>query len=115
MILADSITEVKNRIDATCERCGRSDDEVTLIAVSKTLPTALIDEAYQAGLRIFGESRAQEVREKTVKLPQDIDWDFIGPLQTNKIKYVLPACQLIHSVDSMHLAQSISDFQPFPT
>ncbi len=110
MTLTDSITDVKNKINAACKRCGKGSDEVTLIAVTKTLPAELVEQAYQAGLRIFGESRPQEVRDKTPILPQNIEWHFIGPLQTNKIKYVLPVCQLIHSVDSLHLAQSISDF-----
>jgi pyridoxal phosphate enzyme (YggS family) len=110
MILSDSIFEVKRRIDAACKRSGRRSDQVTLVAVSKTLPVDYIKQAYQAGLRIFGESRPQEVRDKTAVLPQDIEWHFIGPLQTNKIKYVLPVCTLIHSVDSMHLAKAISDF-----
>ena len=110
MIVADSIRDVIKRVDAACKRCGRSSDEVTLIAVSKTLPASHIEEAYQVGLKIFGESRAQEVRDKILELPQDIEWHFIGPLQTNKIKYVLPACRLIHSVDSFHLAEAISEY-----
>ena len=110
MILSDSIFEVKRRIDAACKLSGRRSDQVTLVAVSKTLPVDYIKQAYQAGLRIFGESRPQEVRDKTAVLPQDIEWHFIGPLQTNKIKYVLPVFTLIHSVDSMHLAKAISDF-----
>ena len=110
MIVADSIRDVIKRVDAACKRCGRSSDEVTLIAVSKTLPASRIEEAYRVGLKIFGESRAQEVREKIQELPQDIEWHFIGPLQTNKIKYVLPACRLIHSVDSFHLAEAISEY-----
>lgn len=110
MTLTDSIKDVKNKINDACKRCGRGSDEVTLIAVTKTLPAELIKQAYQTGLRIFGESRPQEVRDKTPILPQNIEWHFIGPLQTNKIKYVLPVCRLIHSVDSLHLAKSISDF-----
>ena len=110
MNLFDSISEVKRRIHAACKRSGRHSSEVTLVAVSKTLPVEFIQQGYEAGLRIFGESRPQEVRNKVTVLPQDIEWHFIGPLQTNKIKYILPACSLIHSVDSMHLANAISDF-----
>lgn len=109
-MIIDSIQDVKNKVDAACKRCGRNSDEVKLIAVSKTLPISRIKEAYEIGHRIFGESRAQEVREKTPELPNDIEWHFIGPLQTNKIKYVLPVCQLIHSVDSLHLAEAISEY-----
>ncbi|HEM49080.1 MAG TPA: YggS family pyridoxal phosphate-dependent enzyme, partial [Caldithrix sp.] len=110
MTITNSIYEVKSRIDSACERSGRDSKDVTLVAVSKTLPADCIEQAYQVGLRIFGESRPQEVRDKTVLLPQDIEWHFIGHLQTNKIKYVLPVCSLIHSVDSMHLAEAISDY-----
>jgi pyridoxal phosphate enzyme (YggS family) len=110
MIISESISEVKRRINVACNRCGRSSDEVSLIAVSKTLPVEFIEDAYEAGLRIFGESRPQEVRDKIPVLPKDIQWHFIGPLQTNKIKYVLPVCNLIHSVDSMHLAEAISEY-----
>ena len=67
-MLVDSIADVKSRIDVACKDCGRSSEDVTLIAVSKTLLASQIDEAYRAGLRIFGESRAQEVREKTKNL-----------------------------------------------
>lgn len=105
-----SIADIKNRISEACQRSGRNSDDVQLIAVSKTLPVDVILEAYNSGLRIFGESRAQEVKEKTSDLPDDINWHFIGHLQTNKIKYVLPVCTLIHSVDSLHLAKAISDF-----
>ena len=81
---------------------------VTLVAVSKTKPNSLILEAYNAGQKIFGENKAQEMREKYDALPKDIDWHFIGHLQKNKIKYILPFVALIHSVDSMDLAEEIN-------
>ena len=81
--------------------------EVTLVAVSKTHPAEMIREAYDAGHRIFGESRPQELREKYEALPKDIDWHMIGHLQTNKIKYIAPFVALIHSVDSARLAEAI--------
>ena len=80
---------------------------VTLVAVSKTHPAELIREAYDAGQRIFGESRPQELREKYELLPKDIEWHMIGHLQTNKVKYIAPFVQLIHSVDSARLAEAI--------
>ena len=80
---------------------------VTLVAVSKTHPAAAIREAYDAGQRIFGESRPQELREKYEALPRDIEWHMIGHLQTNKIKYIAPFVALIHSVDSARLAEAI--------
>ena len=81
--------------------------EVTLIAVSKTHSAEMIREAYDAGHRIFGESRPQELREKYEALPKDIEWHMIGHLQTNKIKYIAPFVALIHSVDSARLAEAI--------
>lgn len=91
-------------------RCGRDPAEVQLIPVTKTLSTEVIRVAYNCGLRKFAESKAQEFRAKINLLPPDIEWHFIGHLQTNKIKYVLPPCNLIHSVDTLKLAQAISDF-----
>ena len=82
-------------------------ERVTLVAVSKTHPAELIREAYDAGQRIFGESRPQELREKYELLPKDIEWHMIGHLQTNKVKYIAPFVQLIHSVDSARLAEAI--------
>lgn len=80
---------------------------VTLVAVSKTHPAEAIREAYDAGQRIFGESRPQELREKYEALPRDIEWHMIGHLQTNKVKYIAPFVALIHSVDSARLAEAI--------
>lgn len=80
---------------------------VTLVAVSKTHPAELIREAYDAGQRVFGESRPQELREKYEALPRDIEWHMIGHLQTNKVKYIAPFVALIHSVDSARLVEAI--------
>lgn len=81
---------------------------VTLVAVSKTHPAAMVKEAYDAGQRIFGENRPQEMTAKYNELPKDIAWHFIGTLQTNKVKYIAPYVALIHSVDSEKLLQVIS-------
>ncbi|PID95467.1 MAG: YggS family pyridoxal phosphate-dependent enzyme [Bacteroidetes bacterium] len=81
--------------------------EVKLIAVSKTHPTASIQEAYDRGYRIFGESRPQELKEKYTALPKDIEWHMIGNLQKNKVKYIAPFVALIHSVDSLSLLKVI--------
>lgn len=78
-----------------------------LVAVSKFHPTSAILEAYHAGQRIFGESKVQELTEKQSHLPQDIEWHFIGHLQTNKVKYIAPFVALIHSVDSLKLLAEI--------
>lgn len=80
---------------------------VTLVAVSKSHPAELIREAYDAGQRVFGESRPLEMREKQEALPRDIEWHMIGHLQTNKIKYIAPFVTLVHSVDSARLAEAI--------
>lgn len=82
--------------------------QVKLIAVSKTMPATLIQEAYDAGQRVFGENKAQEMQQKSALLPQDIEWHFIGHLQTNKVKYIAPFVQLIHSVDSLKLLKEIN-------
>lgn len=80
---------------------------VTLVAVSKFHPAQAVMEAYEAGQRVFGESRADELAEKASSLPPDIEWHFIGHLQTNKVRRVLPHASLIHSVDSERLLRTI--------
>ena len=81
---------------------------VTLIAVSKTKPVSDLQEAYDAGQRIFGENKALEMRDKHQVLPDDIQWHFIGHLQTNKIKYIAPFVTLIHAIDSLSLLESVN-------
>ena len=87
---------------------GQIPDHVRLVAVSKTKPVEMILEAYTAGHRIFGENKAQEMRDKHAALPDDIHWHFIGHLQTNKVKYIAPFVKLIHSVDSLKLLKEIN-------
>lgn len=106
-MIKENLEAVEEKIRQACERSGRSYDEVTLICVSKTKPREMIQEAYDCGKREFGENKAQEMKEKQELLPSDIHWHFIGHLQTNKIKYVLGRAELIHSVDSLRLAQAI--------
>ena len=108
--IQSSVTEVLQRISAACERSGRSTDEVTLIAVSKTMPTEAIREAMAAGMLDFGENRPQELRDKQAEITEPLRWHMIGSLQTNKLKYVIGKTVLIHSVDSVHLAQAIDEF-----
>ena len=81
---------------------------VTLVAVSKTKPVSDLQEAYDAGQRIFGENHALEMRDKHEVLPKDIQWHFIGHLQTNKIKYIIPFVTLIHSIDSANLLEAVN-------
>lgn len=83
-------------------------EQVTLIAVSKTKPIEDIQTAYDAGQRVFGENKAQEMNQKHADLPKDINWHFIGHLQTNKVKYIAPFVSLIHSIDSSKLLDEIN-------
>ena len=106
--IKENIENVKANIKAACERSGRNTDEVTLIAVSKTKPVPMLMEAYDAGMRDFGENKVQEILDKYDKMPSDVRWHMIGHLQTNKVKYIIDKVCLIHSVDSLHLAQEIS-------
>lgn len=95
---------VKSQLEQVCATLP---ERVTLVAVSKTHPIEAIEEAYEAGQRVFGESRPQELRAKYEALPHNIEWHMIGHLQTNKIKYIAPFVAMIHSVDSERLAEAI--------
>lgn len=99
--------KVEENIIAACKEVGRDPSEVTLIAVSKTKPVELLKEAYDAGARFFGENKVQEIQEKYDKLPEDIHWHMIGHLQRNKVKYIVDKVSMIHSVDSLRLAETI--------
>lgn len=103
-----NLEEVEERIQKACERAGRKRSEVTLIAVSKTKPVSMLEEAYQQGIREFGENKVQELTEKYECMPKDIHWHLIGHLQRNKVKYIVDKACLIHSVDSVRLAEEIS-------
>lgn len=107
-MIRENIVQVEGNITRACERCGRKPEEVILITVSKTKPVSMIEEAYQAGVRDFGENKVQELVDKAQTLPDDIRWHMIGHLQRNKVKYIVDKVYLIHSVDSLRLAQEIS-------
>ena len=106
-MLKENLDHVEEEIRKACERSGRSREEVTLIAVSKTKPVSMLEEAYGLGVREFGENKVQELVEKYDALPEDIEWHMIGHLQRNKIKYIIGKAALIHSVDSLRLAEAI--------
>lgn len=89
-------------------KCGRNAEEIKLVAVSKTFGIDVIREAFDAGLRDFGENKAQELRDKASSIGYPVNWHYIGGLQSNKVKYVVGVASLIHSVDSMKLAQEIA-------
>lgn len=107
-MIKENLAEVEKNICAACERAGRDRREVTLITVSKTNPVARLKEAMDCGVRIFGENKVQEMLEKQEELPDNIEWHMIGHLQRNKVKYLMGKVALIHSVDSLRLAQEIS-------
>ena len=106
-MIKEHLTEVKERTEQACIRSGRNPGEVTLIAVSKTKPVPMLEEAYAAGARDFGENKVQEIAAKKPELPEDIRWHMIGHLQRNKVGQVLGKAVLIHSVDSLRLARQI--------
>lgn len=107
-VILQNLREVKNNIDQACRRAGRDPKEVCLIAVSKTKPVADLREAYEAGVRDFGENKVQELMDKMPQMPKDVRWHLIGHLQKNKVKYVVGNVYMIHSVDSLPLAEAIS-------
>ncbi|KAI4447340.1 Pyridoxal phosphate homeostasis protein [Eubacterium plexicaudatum ASF492] len=107
-MLKENLTNVEKAVREACEKSARKRSEVTLIAVSKTKPTTLIQEIYDAGVRDFGENKVQELCEKYDRLPSDIRWHMIGHLQRNKVKYIIDKVCMIHSVDSYRLAEEIN-------
>ena len=107
-MLKENYDKIEERVQAACDRAGRPRQDVTLIAVSKTKPISMLQEAYDFGVRQFGENKVQELNEKIPALPDDICWHMIGHLQRNKVKYIVGAVDLIHSVDSLRLAEEIS-------
>ena len=107
-MLSDNLHEVQENIRKACERSGRNPEDVTLIAVSKTKPVSDIEQIYAAGIREFGENKVQEMNDKQKVLPGDINWHMIGHLQRNKVKYIVDNVAMIHSVDSVRLAEEIS-------
>lgn len=100
MSFLERLAGVEEGIQQACKVAGRSRDEVCLIGVSKTFPLDSIHEAYQAGLRDFGESRLGELVPKAASCPPDISWHFVGPCQSNKVRRIAEICTLIHSIDS---------------
>ena len=107
-MLKENLEEVEEKIAKACEHAGRAREEVTLIAVSKTKPIEMLQEIYDEGIRDFGENKVQELTEKYEVMPKDMKWHMIGHLQTNKVKYIVDKVTLIHSVDSLRLAETIS-------
>ena len=107
-MLTNNYDLVMNNIKKACKKAGRASEDVTLIAVSKTKPVTMLQEIYDHGCRDFGENKVQELVDKYEVLPKDIKWHMIGHLQRNKVKYIVDKVYLIHSVDSLRLAEEIS-------
>ena len=107
-MIKENVAEVEARIQAACERAGRRREEVTLIAVSKTKPVRDIYEVMETGIKDFRENKVQEMCDKMEMIQQPLNWHMIGHLQRNKVKYIVDKATLIHSVDSLRLAQQIS-------
>lgn len=107
-MIKENLEIVKQNMRDACKKSGRDPESVRLIAVSKTKPVEDVQKAYQCGCRDFGENKVQELVEKYEKMPKDIRWHMIGHLQRNKVKYIVDKVYLIHSVDSVRLAEEIS-------
>lgn len=97
--ICSNLEQIHNRIQNTCKQIGRDPGELRLIAVSKTKPLSAIEEAIDCGQTAFGENRARELQEKMEQLDEpDVEWHYVGPMQTNKIKYMVPRVDWIHSI-----------------
>lgn len=107
-MIRENYQAVEQKVCEACKRSKRAREEVTLIAVSKTKPVSMIQEAIKAGATVFGENKVQELCEKYEELPKHLHWHMIGHLQRNKVKYIVDKAELIHSVDSLRLAQEIN-------
>src|SRR5437016_9207586 len=107
-LIAENLERVREQIGQAAARAGRAVDEIELVAISKTHDAAKVREAVEAGQTLFGESKVQEARVKIPELPSSTRWHFVGHLQKNKIRHALPLFEMIHSVDSLELAQDIN-------
>lgn len=108
MTLENRLADVRDRIARACERAGRRPADVTLVAVSKTMPPEAVSAAYRLGVRCFGENRVQEARDKAAAVGAGPEWHLIGSLQSNKARQAVRLFELIHSVDSLGLLEEIS-------
>jgi PLP dependent protein len=106
--IAKSLEAVREQIAQAAAKAGRADDEIELVAISKTQDAEKVHAAYDAGQLLFGESRVQEARAKIPALPSNLRWHFVGHLQKNKVRHALPLFELIHSVDSLALAEDVN-------
>lgn len=107
MDIKENIARIKDRIKQAAEKVGRNPEEITIVAVSKTVPTDIILQAIDCGIDIIGENRVQEAKEKFAIIGNKVQWHMVGHLQTNKVKDALKIFSLIHSLDSLNLAKEI--------
>ncbi len=105
--MPERLARIRARIESAAERAGRPSGSVTLMGVSKTQPASAVAEAFQAGLRVFGENRVQEGLAKARELPLEIEWHLIGPLQSNKVRAALDLFHTIHSIDRLSIAEAV--------
>ncbi len=103
--VAARLREVAQRAEAAARRSGRDRDDVKIVAIGKGRPPAVLEEAIEAGHRVFGENRGQELASKADLLPGELEWHFVGPLQTNKVRMVRPRVALLHSFDRDRLVK----------
>jgi PLP dependent protein len=108
MSIAENLERVREQIANAAAKAGRTGEDVDLVAISKTHEAAKVREAIDEGQTLFGESKVQEARAKIPELPSNLRWHFVGHLQKNKIRHALPLFELVHSVDSLALAQEIN-------
>ena len=98
---------IRQRVETSCREAGRDPAEVTIVGASKRQPIARLVDAYEHGLRCFGENRVQEAEEKQPEMPGDIDWHLIGPLQSNKVRRAVACFSTVHSVDRLKIARAL--------
>ncbi|MGD8780551.1 MAG: YggS family pyridoxal phosphate-dependent enzyme [Ignavibacteria bacterium] len=107
-MIAEKYKLLQEKVKIYCENCGRKAEEVKIIAVSKTQPIEIIKEAVESGIKVLGENKAQELKEKVPLIGEDVEWHFIGHLQKNKVKFVVGNADFIHSIDSLKLAEVVN-------
>ncbi|HYP23724.1 MAG TPA: YggS family pyridoxal phosphate enzyme, partial [Actinomycetota bacterium] len=108
MSISERYARVLDRVARAAQSAGRAPEDVTLVAVSKTWPADVLKDAAGAGVEVFGENRAQELKEKFAVLGDRVRWHFVGPLQSNKVRNVVGVAELVHSVDRYGLGEAIA-------
>ena len=106
--VTERVSYIRERLEAAARQVGRDPSTLTLVGASKVQPLAVLREAFDAGLRIFGENRVQEAAEKAPELPAEVEWHLIGPLQSNKAKRAVDLFHTVHSVDRVRIAEALS-------